>query len=113
LTKIQEVGVRNLESLDFVKVLDDKQELLEEYDSHIKEGGNLTFKNLLYTYSVVFLVLSFFILKIAIANQVYKKSISIYNMEKELEFLRVQKRDIIEQIQHKRYQVEMVDVLSK
>jgi len=113
LTKIQEVEVRNLESLDFVKVLDDKQELLEEYDSHIKSEGNLTFKNLLYTFAVFFVVLAFFILKIAIANQVYKKSISIYNMEKELEFLIVQKRDIIENIQHKRYQIEMADVLTK
>ena len=113
MTKIQGVEAPNLESLDFVKVLKDKEELLEEYDRHIKEGENLTFKNLLYTYAVVFAVLSFFILKIAIANQIYKKSISIYKMERELEFLRVQKRDIIEKIQHKRYQIEMADVGAK
>ena len=112
MTKIQGVGAPNLESLDFVKVLEDKEELLEEYDSHVKKGGNLTFKNLLYTYGVVFIVLFLFILKIAIANQVYKKSISIYKMEKELEFLRVQKRDIVEKIQQKRYQIEMADVRS-
>jgi hypothetical protein len=112
LTKIQGVGAPNLESLDFVKVLEDKEELLEEYDQYVKEGGNLTLKNILYTYGVVFVILSVFIVKIAIANQVYKKSISIYKMEKELEFLRVQKRDIIEKIQRKRYQVEMADVSS-
>jgi len=113
LTKIQGVGAPNLESLDFVKILKDKEELLEEYDQHIKEEENLSFKNLLYTYGVVFVVLFFFIVKIAIANQIYMKSISIYKMERELEFLRVQKRDIIENIQQKRYQIEMADVATK
>jgi Na+-transporting methylmalonyl-CoA/oxaloacetate decarboxylase gamma subunit len=113
LTRIQGVEVPNLESLDFIKVLEDKEELLKEYDSHIQEVKNLTFKNLLYTYGVVFVVLFLFILKIAIANQVYNKSISIYKMEKELEFLKVQERDIVEKIQKKRYQIEMVNVRKR
>ena len=112
MTKIQGVEAPNLESLDFVKVLDDREQLLDEYDLHIHQEENLTFKNLLYTYGVVFVVLFFFILKIAVANQVYKKSISIQHMEKELEFLRVQKRDIIEKIQNKRYQVEMLNAIT-
>jgi len=113
LTKIQGAEVPNLESLDFIDVSEDKKELLEEYDSYIQQESNLTVKNLLYTYAIVFVILALFILKIAIANQVYKKSISIYKMERELAFLRAQKRDIIEKIQRKRYQVEMVDVSSK
>jgi len=100
-------------SLDFVKVLEDKEELLEEYEQHLKEEENLTFKNLLYTYAFVFIVLALFITKIAIANQIYKKSISIYKMERELEFLRTQKKDIIEKIQQKRYQIEMADVSAE
>jgi len=111
LTKIQGVGAPNLESLDFVKVIEDKKELLEEFDSVVNEEQNITFKNLLYTFGVFFAVLGLFVAKIAIANQVYKKSISIHKLERELEFLKVQRKDIVEKLQEKRYSVEVLNDL--
>ncbi len=113
MTKIQGVEAPNLESLDFVKVLEDRQELLSEYDSVVQQEVNLTFKNLLYTFGVVFVVLGLFISKISIANQVYKKSISIHNLERELEFLKIQKKDIVEALQEKRYKIEIINELQE
>ena len=113
MTKIQGVEALNLGSLDFVKVLDDKDKLLEEYDSLLESEKNLSFKNLLYALLAVFLVLALYIPKIYIANQIYKKSISLYKMEKELEYLSVEKKEILSKIQQKKYRVEVIDALPR
>ena len=113
MTKIQGVEALNLGSLDFVKVLDDKDKLLEEYDSLLESEKNLSFKNLLYALLAVFLVLALYIPKVYIANQIYKKSISLYKMEKELEYLIVEKKEILSKIQQKKYRVEVIDALPR
>ena len=110
MTKIQEAGALNLESLDFIRTTHDREELLDEYASYQDEEKNLSFKNLLWTFSVVFVVLILFLTKVAISNIVYKKSISLYKIEKELEYLSVQQKDIIAKIQKKRYKLVLADL---
>ncbi len=113
MTKIQGVEALNLGSLDFVKLSDEKDKLLHEYGDAIEFEKNISFKNLLFTLGIVFVVLALYIPKIFIANQIYKKSISLYKMDKELEFLSMQKKEIINKIQQKKYRFEVVDAISK
>ncbi len=113
MTKIQGVEALNLGSLDFVKLSDDKGKLLDEYKTTLEEDKNLSFKNLLYSILAMFMVLVLYIPKIYIANQIYKKSISLYKIEKELEYLRIEKKDILRKIQQKRYKFEVVDALPR
>ena len=110
MTKIQEVGALNLESLDFTRIKEDKEELLEEYSSYQEEEKNLSIKNLLWTFVAMGVVLLFLLTKVAISNMVYKKSIEITKIEKELEYLEVQQKDIISKIQKKRYQLVLADL---
>lgn len=103
MTKIQGVEVRDLESLSFISHKDERTELLHEYDEEYIEDKNISFKNILYTYLAVIVVLLLFLPKIVVANKIYVKSISIHKMERELEFLKVQKRTIEGALQEKKY----------
>jgi len=103
LTKIQGVEVRDLEFLSFSNINEDRIELLQEYDKEYIEDKNISFKNILYTYLAVIAVLLIFLPKIVVANKIYVKSISIHKMERELEFLKVQKRTIEGALQEKKY----------
>jgi len=113
LTKIQGVEALNLGSLDFVKLSEDKDRLLEEYETTLEVEKNISFKNFLFLLGIVGVVLALYIPKIFIANQIYKKSISLYKMDKELEFLSMQKKEILNKIQQKKYRVEVVDAISQ
>ncbi len=113
MTKIQGVEALNLGSLDFVKLSEDKDRLLEEYETTLEVEKNISFKNFLFLLGIVGVVLALYIPKIFIANQIYKKSISLYKMDKELEFLSMQKKEILNKIQQKKYRVEVVDAISQ
>jgi len=113
LTKIQGVEALNLGSLDYTRLSNDKDSLLDGYSEIVENESNLSFKNLLYSLGVVAFILALYVPKIFIANQIYKKSITIFKMEKELEYLRVEKKDILRKIEKKKYQAEVLNAIAE
>ena len=113
MTKIQGVEALNLGSLNFVRTINEKDRLLDGFNEVLEGEANLSFKNLLYTLGAVGFVLALYTPKIYITNQIYKKSISLQRLEKELEYLRVERKEILRKIEHKKYQVEVLNAIGE
>jgi len=106
LTKIQGVEAQNLESLDFVKIIEDREQLLQGYEDSLKEVENLNFKNFIFAFMIFFGGLLIFLPKVIVGNMIYKKSIHINKLEKELKFLLVQNREISQKLEKIIYKIE-------
>jgi cell division protein FtsL len=111
LQETREVEARNLESLD-LSSQKDREILLEEYEKESKRVKNITFKNLIWTFILFFLVLAVTLPKIYISNQIYYLSKEINTLYHQYTALKEEKAHLKRKLESIRYRVEVLDDLE-
>lgn len=107
MQKTQEVEVQNLESLKPTK--SEKYILLDEYEKEQNRAKNITFRNLIYVYLVIFLVLLVVLPKIYLSNQIYYTSKEINTMYHKYTALKEEKAYLQRQLEAIRFKIEILD----
>ncbi len=114
MQKTQDLEVQNSES--FVQDREEKREkdlLLEEYDEALNSAKNISFKNLLFVFAAIFLVLLLILPKIYISNQIYYTSKNINGMYHTYTALTEENAHLKRELELIRYQVEVLDELEE
>ncbi len=106
----QEAEVQNSDYLDSFK--SEKDLLLQEYEREQKRAKNITFKNLIYTYVVIFLVLLVVLPKIYISNQIYYTSREINSLYHKYTALKEENEALKRKLDGIRYQINVLDELD-
>jgi len=114
LQKIQEVEVVNSESLKQDKRdMREKDFLLDEYDEALNQVENISFKNLIFVYITIVLVLVLLLPKIYISNQIYYSSKKINTLYNTYTALKEENSHLKRELESVRYQLEVLDELDE
>jgi len=110
LQTIQDQEVQNSEHLDLP--IDEKEILLEEYDKEQSRVKNITFKELLFLYLLIVIILSIVVPKIYFSNQIYYISKEINSMYHKYTALKEEKDALLREIEALKYRINVQDELS-
>jgi len=110
LQKIHEVEVPNLESSLSSK--GEKELLLEEYDEALNRTKEISFKNLLFVYMAIAIVLALVLPKIYFSNQIYYTSKKISGDYHKYTALKEENAHLKRNLERIRYQLEVLDDLN-
>jgi cell division protein FtsB len=110
LQETQEAEVQNLESFDLKS---DKELLLDEYEHEEKRSKNITFRELLYIYLALFVILAIILPKIYISNQIYYLSKDINSMYHKYTALKEEREALKRELENIRYKINVIDELNE
>lgn len=91
--------------------MDDKNELLEEYDAQLKVEKNLDFRFLMLVYMVMFVAFLLILPKIYIKNQIYYMSRDIHKLYSEYSILSEENRVLKQNLENMRFKNQILDTM--
>lgn len=91
--------------------MDDKNELLEQYDAEQKIERNLDFRFLLLVYMVMFVSFLLILPKIYIKNQIYYMSRDISKLYGEYSILKEENRVLKQNLENIRFKNQILDTI--
>jgi len=91
--------------------MDDKNELLEEYDAELKVEKNLDFRFLMLVYMVMFVAFLLILPKIYIKNQIYYMSRDIHKLYSEYSILSEENRVLKQNLENMRFKNQILDTM--
>ena len=91
--------------------MDDKNELLEEYDAQLKVEKNLDFRFLMLVYMVMFVAFLLILPKIYIKNQIYYMSRDIHKLYSEYSILNEENRVLKQNLENIRFKNQILDTM--
>lgn len=91
--------------------MDDKNELLEQYDAEQKVEKNLDFRFLLLVYMVMFVAFLLVLPKIYIKNQIYYMSRDISKLYGEYSILKEENRVLKQNLENIRFKNQILDTI--
>ena len=91
--------------------MDDKNELLDEYDAEQKVEKNLDFRFLMLVYMVMFVAFLLILPKIYIKNQIYYMSRDIHKLYSEYSILSEENRVLIQNLENMRFKNQILDTM--
>lgn len=91
--------------------MDDKSELLEDYDAEQKVEKNLDFRFLLLVYMVMFVAFLLILPKIYIKNQIYYMSRDISKLYSEYSILKEENRVLKQNLENIRFKNQILDTI--
>jgi len=91
--------------------MDDKNELLEQYDAEQKVEKNLDFRFLLLVYMVMFVAFLLILPKIYIKNQIYYMSRDISKLYGEYSILKEENRVLKQNLENIRFKNQILDTI--
>ena len=91
--------------------MDDKNELLEEYDAQLKVEKNLDFRFLLLVYMAMFVAFLVILPKIYIKNQIYYMSRDISKLYGEYSILKEENRVLKQNLENIRFKNQILDTI--
>lgn len=100
---------QNSDSLDSQK--SEKEILLEEIEKERRRAKNITFRELLYIYLIIFIALAVILPKIYFANQVYYTSKEINSLYHKYTALKEEKAALLREIEALKYRINVQDEL--
>jgi len=109
LQEIIDAEAQNSDSLDSQK--SEKEILLEEIEKERRRAKNITFRELLYIYLIIFIALALILPKIYFANQVYYTSKEINSLYHKYTALKEEKAALLREIEALKYRINVQDEL--
>jgi len=91
--------------------MEDKNELLEQYDAEQKVEKNLDFRFLLLVYMVMFVAFLLILPKIYIKNQIYYMSRDISKLYGEYSILKEENRVLKQNLENIRFKNQILDTI--
>ena len=91
--------------------MDDKNELLEQYDAEQKVEKNLDFRFLMLVYMVMFVAFLLILPKIYIKNQIYYMSRDINKLYGEYSILKEENRVLKQNLENIRFKNQILDTI--
>jgi cell division protein FtsL len=91
--------------------MEDKNELLEEYDAELKVEKNLDFRFLMLVYMVMFVAFLLILPKIYIKNQIYYMSRDIHKLYSEYSILSEENRVLKQNLENMRFKNQILDTM--
>ena len=91
--------------------MDDKNELLDEYDAQLKVEKNLDFRFLMLVYMVMFVAFLLILPKIYIKNQIYYMSRDISKLYGEYSILKEENRVLKQNLENIRFKNQILDTI--
>ncbi len=91
--------------------MDDKNELLEEYDAEGRVEKNLDFRFLILVYMVIFVAFLLILPKIYIKNQIYYMSRDIHKLYSEYSILSEENRVLKQNLENMRFKNQILDTM--
>lgn len=91
--------------------MDDKNELLEEYDAEGRVEKNLDFRFLILVYMVIFVAFLLILPKIYIKNQIYYMSRDIHKLYSEYSILSEENRVLKQSLENMRFKNQILDTM--
>ena len=91
--------------------MDDKNELLEEYDAEGRVEKNLDFRFLMLVYMVIFVAFLLILPKIYIKNQIYYMSRDIHKLYSEYSILSDENRVLKQNLENMRFKNQILDTM--
>ena len=91
--------------------MDDKNELLDEYDAQLKVEKNLDFRFLMLVYMVMFVAFLLILPKIYIKNQIYYMSRDIHKLYSEYSILNEENRVLKQNLENIRFKNQILDTM--
>lgn len=91
--------------------MDDKNELLDEYDAELKIEKNLDFRFLVLVYMVMFVGFLLLLPKIYIKNQIYYMSRDIHKLYSEYSILSEENRVLKQNLENMRFKNQILDTM--
>lgn len=91
--------------------MDDKNELLEQYDAEQKIERNLDFRFLVLVYMVMFVAFMMILPKIYIKNQIYYMSRDINKLYGEYSILKEENRVLKQNLENIRFKNQILDTI--
>ena len=91
--------------------MDDKNELLDEYDAEQKVEKNLDFRFLMLVYMVMFVAFLLILPKIYIKNQIYYTSRDIHKLYSEYSILSEENRVLKQNLENMRFKNQILDTM--
>ncbi len=91
--------------------MEDKNELLEEYDAELKVEKNLDFRFLILVYMVMFVAFLLILPKIYIKNQIYYMSRDIHKLYSEYSILSEENRVLKQNLENMRFKNQILDTM--
>ena len=91
--------------------MDDKNELLDQYDAEQKVEKNLDFRFLLLVYMVMFVAFMLILPKIYIKNQIYYMSRDINKLYGEYSILKEENRVLKQNLENIRFKNQILDTI--
>ena len=91
--------------------MDDKNELLEEYDAEGRVEKNLDFRFLMLVYMVIFVAFLLILPKIYIKNQIYYMSRDIHKLYSEYSILSEENRVLKQNLENMRFKNQILDTM--
>lgn len=91
--------------------MDDKNELLEQYDAEQKIERNLDFRFLVLVYMVMFVAFMLILPKIYIKNQIYYMSRDINKLYGEYSILKEENRVLKQNLENIRFKNQILDTI--
>ncbi len=110
MPEIPEAEAPSSDSFDLDR--SEKETLLEEYAKERKRVKNISFRNLLYLYLMIFLLLAILMPKIYISNQIYYLSRNINDMYHKYTALLEEQAALQRELERIRYRINVIDQLS-
>lgn len=92
-------------------MMEDKNELLEQYDAEQKIEKNLDFRFLLLVYMVMFVAFLLILPKIYIKNQIYYMSRDISKLYGEYSILKEENRVLKQNLENIRFKNQILDTI--
>jgi cell division protein FtsL len=92
-------------------MMDDKNELLEEYDAESKIEHNLDFRFLMLVYMTIFVAFLVILPKIYIKNQIYYMSRDINKLYSEYSILSEENRVLKQNLENMRFKNQILDTM--
>lgn len=91
--------------------MDDKNQLLDQYDAEQKVEKNLDFRFLLLVYMVMFVAFLLILPKIYIKNQIYYMSRDINKLYGEYSILKEENRVLKQNLENMRFKNQILDTI--
>jgi len=91
--------------------MDDKNELLDEYDAEQKVEKNLDFRFLMLIYMVMFVAFLLILPKIYIKNQIYYMSRDIHKLYSEYSILSEENRVLKQNLENMHFKNQILDTM--
>ena len=91
--------------------MDDKNELLEEYDAEGRVEKNLDFRFLMLVYMVIFVAFLLILPKIYIKNQIFYMSRDIHKLYSEYSILSEENRVLKQNLENMRFKNQILDTM--